>query len=55
MNNEIELSDFQRKVCTIPETFDLFLGGGRGGAKSFTMAILALRHCGLATKKWTVG
>lgn len=45
MNNEIELSDFQRKVCTIPETFDLFLGGGRGGAKSFTMAILALRHC----------
>jgi len=41
---QIELSDFQKKVCTIPEQFDLFLGGGRGGAKSFTMAILALRH-----------
>lgn len=45
MNNEIQLSDFQKKACTIPENFDLFLGGGRGGAKSFTMAILALRHC----------
>ena len=42
---QIELSDFQKKVCEIPEQFDLFLGGGRGGAKSFTMAILALRHC----------
>ena len=42
---EIELSDFQKRVCEIPEQFDLFLGGGRGGAKSFTMAILALRHC----------
>jgi len=45
MKNEIQLSDFQKKVCAIPESFDLFLGGGRGGAKSFTMAILALRHC----------
>ena len=42
---QIELSDFQIKVCAIPETYDVFLGGGRGGAKSFTMAILALRHC----------
>ena len=42
---QIELSDFQKNVCEIPEQFDLFLGGGRGGAKSFTMAILALRHC----------
>lgn len=42
---QIELSEFQKKVCEIPEQFDLFLGGGRGGAKSFTMAILALRHC----------
>lgn len=45
MSNEIQLSDFQKRACTIPENFDLFLGGGRGGAKSFTMAILALRHC----------
>ncbi len=42
---EIKLSNFQKRVCTIPETYDLFLGGGRGGAKSFTMAVLALRHC----------
>jgi len=44
MNNEIKLSQFQKRVCAIPEKYDLFLGGGRGGAKSFTMAILALRH-----------
>lgn len=43
--SNIELSDFQQRVCEIPEQFDIFLGGGRGGAKSFTMAILALRHC----------
>ncbi|MCC5906998.1 MAG: phage terminase large subunit [Balneolaceae bacterium] len=45
MKTEIQLSDFQKQVCAIPEKYDLFLGGGRGGAKSFTMAILALRHC----------
>lgn len=28
----------------VPEVFDLFLGGGRGGGKSTTMALLALRH-----------
>ncbi|MEX0681269.1 MAG: terminase family protein [Balneolales bacterium] len=45
MKNKIELSDFQKQVCAIPEQYDVFLGGGRGGAKSFTMSILALRHC----------
>lgn len=44
MSDELKLSDFQKKVCAIPEQYDLFLGGGRGGAKSFTLAILALRH-----------
>lgn len=43
--NEMKLSDFQKRVCAIPETYDVFLGGGRGGSKSATMAILALRHC----------
>lgn len=38
------LSDFQRRVLAVPEEFDLFLGGGRGGGKSFTLALLALRH-----------
>lgn len=41
---KIELSNFQKRVCEIPEQFDLFLGGGRGGAKSFGLALLALRH-----------
>jgi len=44
MNDEFKLSEFQQQVCAIPEQYDLFLGGGRGGAKSATMAILALRH-----------
>lgn len=28
----------------VPETYDLFLGGGRGGGKSYALALLALRH-----------
>lgn len=40
----LELSPFQQRVCTIPEQFNLFLGGGRGGAKSHGLAFLALRH-----------
>lgn len=44
MSNDLKLSEFQKKVCAIPEAYDLFLGGGRGGAKSYTLAILALRH-----------
>jgi len=43
--DELKFSDFQRKTLAIPEEFDAFLGGGRGGAKSYSMAILALRHC----------
>jgi hypothetical protein len=31
-------------VLAIPEALDVFLGGGRGGAKSYTEALLALRH-----------
>lgn len=40
----LELSPFQQRVCAIPEQFGIFLGGGRGGAKSHCMAFLALRH-----------
>ena len=29
----------------VPESFDLFLGGGRGGGKSHLLAALFLRHC----------
>lgn len=37
-------SAFQRRVLEVPEEFDLFIGGGRGGAKSWALALLALRH-----------
>ena len=40
----LQLSPFQGRVCAVPEQFNLFLGGGRGGAKSHAMAFLALRH-----------
>ncbi|KAB2969561.1 MAG: hypothetical protein F9K18_01125 [Thermoanaerobaculia bacterium] len=34
---------FQAQVLATPEDFDLFLGGGRGGAKSWALAWLAMR------------
>ena len=40
----IELSNFQRRALSYPEEVDLFLGGGRGGGKSYTLVLLALRH-----------
>lgn len=40
----IDLNEFQQRVLQVPETADLFLGGGRGGGKSFALALLALRH-----------
>jgi len=40
----LEISPFQQRVLSIPEKHDLFLGGGRGGGKSYTLALLALRH-----------
>ena len=42
--NEMKLSEFQQRTMAVPEDFDLFLGGGRGGGKSFVMALLCLRH-----------
>jgi len=40
----IELSDFQQKVAAIPEEWCIALTGGRGGGKSWIIAILILRH-----------
>lgn len=31
-------------MLCLPEEIDLFLGGGRGGGKSYALALLALRH-----------
>ena len=41
----LTLSAFQARVLEVPEDFDLALLGGRGGGKSFTLMLLALRHC----------
>ncbi len=42
--NQIELTPFQHKFLLLPEEVDAFAGGGRGGGKSYGLALLALRH-----------
>ncbi len=44
MPQTIETNEFQRKALLLPEEVDAFLGGGRGGGKSYALALLALRH-----------
>lgn len=41
---QLQLNPFQQRLLIVPEQFDLFLGGGRGGGKSYGLALLALRH-----------
>ena len=45
MSQTIELNDFQQRLLASPEELDVFAGGGRGGGKSYALALLALRHC----------
>jgi hypothetical protein len=40
----LRCTPFQQRVLEIPECFDLFLGGGRGGGKDYAIAFLILRH-----------
>lgn len=40
----LKISPFQERVLAIPECFDIFLGGGRGGGKDYAIALLILRH-----------
>lgn len=40
----VECLAFQQQVLALPQEVDAFLGGGRGGGKSYTQALLALRH-----------
>jgi hypothetical protein len=40
----LELNPFQERTLLLPEETDAFLGGGRGGGKSYVLALLALRH-----------
>lgn len=42
--DNLVISDFQARVLAIPDDVDVFLGGGRGGGKSYSLALLALRH-----------
>lgn len=44
MSQTIQLNNFQQRLLSIPEEFDVFCGGGRGGGKSYGLAFLALRH-----------
>ena len=44
MQQELKLNSFQRRALSVPESIDLFLGGGRGGGKSYLLAVFALRH-----------
>jgi hypothetical protein len=41
----LELNEFQTRLLCVPEEIDAFVGGGRGGGKSYALALLALRHC----------
>lgn len=45
MQTELRFNDFQQKLLALPEEVDVFCGGGRGGGKSYGLALLALRHC----------
>lgn len=40
----LQFNPFQQRVLLLPEEVDAFLGGGRGGGKSFSLGLLALRH-----------
>ena len=41
---QVQLSPFQERVLAVPSEYDLFLGGGRGGAKSYCLALLVIRE-----------
>lgn len=43
--NTIRPTPFQATVLSVPEDHFIFLGGGRGGGKSFGLQLLILRHC----------
>lgn len=43
--NTLRPTPFQARVLSVPEDHFIFLGGGRGGGKSFGLQLLILRHC----------
>jgi hypothetical protein len=40
----LSLKSFPEQLLAIPEQYDVFCGGGRGGGKSYGLAYLSLRH-----------
>ena len=44
-DNHLRLSQFQQRVLQLPLEYSVFLGGGKGGSKSFTLCLLAQSHC----------
>ena len=40
-----QLSKWQQEAMSVPEAFDLFLGGSRGSGKTHLLCALFLRHC----------
>jgi len=44
MIETLQISPYQNRILSVPEAFDLALLGGRGSAKSYSLALLALRH-----------
>src|SRR5690606_14739240 len=44
MTQNLHLTQFQHRLLSLPEEVDVFCGGGRGGGKSYGLALLALRH-----------
>lgn len=40
----IDFNAFQQRLMLLPEELDVFMGGGRGGGKSYGLALLCLRH-----------
>lgn len=45
LTQRVAPTPFQARVLAVPEDHWLFLGGGRGGGKSFALQLLILRHC----------
>jgi hypothetical protein len=41
---EVSVTDFQRRVLELPEEINIAALGGRGGGKTYLMALLALRY-----------
>ena len=42
--DKIAPTPYQARCLAVPETYNLFLGGGRGGGKSYGALLLVLRH-----------